>query len=104
VRPARRAFDEFGAAYFPPPGWRPGRPPGGVGGLFASVRDCQIAENENFRDGWGRLRSGIDLEAAGAIGFGVETLGYFSGVREWRGDAAGPEDGARGDGCRRFPP
>ena len=67
---------------------------------FCVVRDGEIAEDKNFgMVGNGEVR--IDLEAAGAIGFGAEALGYFSGEGSG-GDAAGPEDGAGGDGCRRF--
>src|SRR5208337_271727 len=44
----------------------------------------------------GNSEVGLDFDAAGAIGFGVEALGNFLG--EGRGgDTAGPENGARGE-------
>src|SRR5258707_9472450 len=90
-------FDEFGGV-FPPLDGDLGD--AGEWVAFCVVRDCQIAENENFgMVGDGEV--GIDLEAAGPVGFGVETLGYFSGEGSG-GDAAGPEDGALGDGAGGF--
>ena len=61
------------------------------------VRDGQVAKDEDF----GMIEDGeirIDLQAAGAIGFGVEALGDFAAEGSG-GDAAGPEDGASGNGA-----
>src|SRR5258707_7726186 len=87
-------FDEFGGVF---PSLDGDLGDAGEWVAFCVVRDCQIAENENFgMVGDGEV--GIDLEAAGPVGFGVETLGYFSGEGSG-GDAAGPEDGGRGGGA-----
>ena len=40
---------------------------------------------------------GLDFDAAGTIGFGVEALGDFSGEGSGS-DSTGPEDGASGQG------
>ena len=67
---------------------------------FFVVRDCEITEYENFGVvGDGEIR--IDLEAAAAIGFGGETFRNFAGEGSG-GDAAGPEDGAGGEGAGGF--
>jgi hypothetical protein len=63
-------------------------------------RNGQIAEDEDFGViGDGEI--GIDLEAAGAIGFGIEALGDFAGEGSG-GDTTGPEDCASGDGAGSF--
>jgi hypothetical protein len=67
---------------------------------FCVVGDGQIAEDENLgMVGGGEV--GIDFETARAIAFCVEAFGNFAGEGSG-GDAAGPEDGAGGDGAGGF--
>jgi len=54
----------------------------------------KITNDENLGMA-GNGEIGLDFDAAGAIGFGVEALGDFLGERSG-GDTAGPEDSARG--------
>src|SRR5258707_8824862 len=87
-------FDEFGGVF---PSLDGDLGDARQGFTFCIIGVCQIAEDENFGM-VGNGEVGIDLQAAGTVGFGVETLGYFSGEGSG-GDAAGPEDGARGGGA-----
>ena len=55
----------------------------------------EIADNEDFRMAENG-EVGLDLDAAGAIGFGVEAFGDFLAERSG-GDTAGPENAACGE-------